>query len=44
LFVDPANRNYHLKPESPALKLGFKDIDTREIGLKADYPARFERE
>jgi len=44
LFVDAANRDYRLKPDSPALKLGFVDIDTSEIGLKADYPERFERE
>jgi hypothetical protein len=43
MFVDPANRNYHLQPDSPALKLGFKDIDTSEIGLKDDFPKRFER-
>lgn len=43
MFVEPANRNYHLKPESPAFKLGFKDIDTSEIGLKDDFPSRFSR-
>ncbi|MHC4251185.1 MAG: right-handed parallel beta-helix repeat-containing protein [Planctomycetota bacterium] len=42
LFVDPANRDYRLKPESPALKLGFKPIDTSTIGLKADFPTRLE--
>jgi hypothetical protein len=40
MFVDPSNRNYHLQPDSPALKLGFKDIDTSEIGLKDDFPNR----
>ena len=44
LFVDAPNHNYHLKPDSPALALGFKDIDTSRIGLKDDFPARFERE
>ena len=44
LFVDPANRDYRLKPDSRALKLGFVDIDTREIGLKMDFPEKFERE
>lgn len=43
MFVDPDNRNYHLKPDSPALKLGFRDIDTSNIGLKEDFPERFER-
>jgi hypothetical protein len=43
MFVDPDNRNYHLKPDSPALKLGFRDIDTSKIGLKEDFPERFDR-
>jgi hypothetical protein len=33
MFVDPANDNYDLKPGSPALKLGFKPIDSSRIGL-----------
>jgi hypothetical protein len=44
LFVDPANHDYRLKPESPALELGFKPIDTSAIGLKADFPKRLEGE
>jgi hypothetical protein len=40
-FVDPANHNYHLQPDSPALALGFKDIDTSNIGLTKDFPQRF---
>ncbi len=32
-FVDPSAGDYSLKPESPALKLGFKPIDTSQIGL-----------
>ncbi|MCK4624241.1 MAG: right-handed parallel beta-helix repeat-containing protein, partial [Phycisphaerae bacterium] len=44
MFIDPAKRDYRLKPDSPALKLGFKPIDTSKIGLKADFPKRFERE
>jgi hypothetical protein len=44
MFVDPENHDYRLRPESPALKLGFKPIDTSRIGLKADFPKRFERE
>ncbi len=43
-FVDPTNHDYHLKPDSPALKLGFKDIDTSRIGLNGAFPKRFERE
>ena len=32
-FVDPANDNYDLQPDSPALKLGFVPIDASRIGL-----------
>jgi hypothetical protein len=44
LFVDLAKRDFRLKPDSPALKLGFQPIDTSAVGLKPDFPARFERE
>ena len=33
LFVDAANDDFRLKPDSPALKLGFKPIDVSMIGL-----------
>jgi parallel beta-helix repeat protein len=32
LFVDPEHEDYRLKPESPALRLGFQPIDTTQIG------------
>jgi len=32
LFVDPAKDDFTLKPESPALKLGFKPIDLSRMG------------
>jgi parallel beta-helix repeat protein len=32
-FVDPAQRNYALRPGSPALKLGFEPIDAGRIRL-----------
>jgi hypothetical protein len=38
LFVDRKNHDYRLKPQSPALAMGFRNIDTREIGLKKDFP------
>lgn len=38
LFVNPAARDYRLKPGSPALDLGFRDIDASTIGLKPDFP------
>lgn len=38
LFVEPDKMNYKLKPESPALDLGFKDIDVSAVGLKDNFP------
>ena len=34
MFVDAANGDYSLKPESPALRLGFQPIDTTQIGVR----------
>ena len=36
LFVNFKNGDYRLKPESPALKLGFKQIDIDKIGPLPD--------
>jgi hypothetical protein len=41
MFVDPAKKDFRLRPDSPAWKLGFKAIDTSSIGLTADFPARY---
>jgi hypothetical protein len=42
MFEDIANQNFKLKADSPALKLGFKQIDMSEIGLiDATYPAKY---
>ena len=38
-FTDPENFDFTLPPDSPALKLGFKPIDTTKIGAQA-YPQR----
>ncbi|MEI6502345.1 MAG: right-handed parallel beta-helix repeat-containing protein, partial [Armatimonadota bacterium] len=45
LFVDAARGNYRLKPNSPALKLGFKPIPVDKIGpykdeLRATWPLK----
>lgn len=32
MFIDPTNHNYSLKPDSPAFKLGFKQIDMSTVG------------
>ncbi len=37
LFVDPLHDDYRLKPESPALKLGFRPIDVGEIGPRNQF-------
>jgi hypothetical protein len=36
VFVDPAHDNYHLRSESPALRLGFVPIDFSEIGIRRE--------
>lgn len=36
LFEDVGNRNFTLKPESPAFKLGFKQIDLTGVGVRSE--------
>lgn len=38
LFVDPANGDFRLKPESPALKLGIIPFDMSKVGLLKTAP------
>ncbi len=35
LFVDPDNGDFRLKPDSPALKLGFVPFDKSKVGLRS---------
>lgn len=37
-FVDSTQRDFRLRPDSPAYALGFEDIDHARIGLNAGYP------
>ncbi len=39
-FVDPANDDYTLRPDSPAFELGFQPIDTDRIGLLNESSSR----
>jgi len=36
LFMDPENGDFRLKPNSPALKLGFVPFDMSRVGLRSD--------
>jgi hypothetical protein len=40
MFEDPARRDFRLKPESPALKLGFKPFDYTKAGVYGDVSWR----
>jgi hypothetical protein len=41
MFVDLENENYQLKPDSPALKLGFQQIDM-SWGLTDEFPEKWQ--
>ncbi len=43
MFVDPENGDYRVRPESPALKLGFKNFDMDSFGLLPDFPTKWEQ-
>lgn len=38
MFVDPEHDDYRLKPESPALRLGFQPIDVSQMGPQTPRP------
>ena len=41
LLEDWDNEDFRLKPDSPAVKMGIKSLDVREMGLTEDFPERF---
>jgi len=38
MFVDPENNDYRVRPDSPALKLGFENFEMGNWGLTDDFP------
>jgi hypothetical protein len=40
-FVDPEHDDYRLRPDSPALQLGFQNFDIRQAGLLPEFPAQW---
>jgi hypothetical protein len=43
LFIDPDNRDFRVRPDSPALKLGFKNFDMGNWGLTDQFPSRWKK-
>jgi hypothetical protein len=41
LFVDPAQKDFRVRPESPALKVGFKNFEMGKWGLTQSFPERW---
>lgn len=41
LFVDPGNHDFRVRPESPALKLGFKNFEMGKWGLTDRFPKQW---
>lgn len=41
LFVDPEKRNFQLRPESPALKMGFTNFEMGKWGLTDEFPEQW---
>ena len=37
MFVDPENHDFRLRPDSPALKLGFQPIDMSHVGPRPQF-------
>ncbi|MFZ0863148.1 MAG: right-handed parallel beta-helix repeat-containing protein, partial [Candidatus Sulfotelmatobacter sp.] len=43
LFVDPENHDFQVRPESPALKLGFKNFEMGKWGLTDGFPEQWRK-
>lgn len=43
LFFDPANRDFRVRPESPALKIGFKNFEMGRWGLTSEFPKQWSK-
>jgi len=41
LFVDPGNHDFRIRPESPALKVGFKNFEMGQWGLTDKFPGQW---
>jgi len=41
LFVDPAKNDFRVRPESPALKVGFKSFEMGKWGLTDKFPEQW---
>ena len=44
MFVAPENRDYSVKPQSPALKIGFKNFPMDEFGLLPSFPQKWQND
>ena len=38
MFLELQPRDFRLRPDSPALKMGIKQIDLKDVGLRRDFP------
>jgi hypothetical protein len=41
LFIDPANHDFRMRPESPALRLGFANFEMGKWGLTEEFPEKW---
>ena len=42
MFIDPAKGDYRVKPESPTLKMGFKNFEMDQFGLLPEFPNQWQ--